>query len=477
MRKLIWGSIPVLLLLAACPPKPTEPGTATAEPTFTYSITTDPQYLNLPALQSFAFGETADAWLFIGGRTNGFHAFPPSDSTFPRKKANKWIYAYTLATNKLDSMSVENLPAPLVDQFSFTNLQHTQVGDYLYLCGGYGATFSSANDTTFRTDSTFSRVSVSQMIAAVQTGNEALLQTSVVYDPTPNVFVCATGGELFKFNDRFYLVVGHRYQGAYLAPTSTQNYLDGVHSFTINETATSIALVPESFKIISDTIGGVLSDTNTQFRRRDLVVSAGIQTNGKAGISIYGGVFTSAHTTPFTHPIYLSIDGSDASYAVDTFNQRSNSYSAANVTLYSKSANKMYTTIFGGIVENKADSNNASFTRKVLTLKHDLTTNTTSDKVEPVELTTANNFYYGAESMFIKSRNIPLYDSDKGIIDLDSLPANQPVVIGRIYGGIVASVSNNNTYQTSHSAASSHASRQVFLVSITKNAPVAASKK
>jgi hypothetical protein len=249
-----------------------------------------------------------------------------------------------------------------------------------------------------------------------------------------------------------------------------------VHSFTINETATSISLVPASFKIISDTIGGILSDTNTQFRRRDLVVSAGIQANGKAGISIYGGVFTSANGTPFTHPIYLSIDGSTATYAVDPFNQRSNNYSAANVALYSKSANKMYTTIFGGIVENEADSSNASFTRKVLTLKHDLTTNTTSDKVEPVELTTANNFYYGAESMFIKSRNIPLYDTDKGIIDLDSLPANQPVVIGRIYGGIVASVSNNNTYQTSHSAASSHASRQVFLVSITKNAPVAEKK-
>ncbi|MGL5892192.1 MAG: hypothetical protein ACRC3B_20020, partial [Bacteroidia bacterium] len=76
MRNLIWGIIPAMLLLAACPSKPTEPVTAVVEPTFTYTITADPQYLNLPALQSFAFGETADAWLFIGGRTNGFHGFP-----------------------------------------------------------------------------------------------------------------------------------------------------------------------------------------------------------------------------------------------------------------------------------------------------------------------------------------------------------------------------------------------------------------
>jgi hypothetical protein len=439
--------------------------------TFSYSIAQSNEYPNLPALQSFVFGQTDGAWLFIGGRTNGFHAFPSTgDSTFPRKRANKWIYAYTLATKTLDSMSVDSLPAALKDQFSFTNIQHTQHGDSLYLCGGYGATFSSPNDSTFITDSTFSRIIVSQMVAAIKNKSKTQLQNSVVY-AAPDNFVCATGGELFKINGRFYLCVGHRYQGAYnggTPPPGLQTYLDAVHSFTITETATSVSLNKASYQTISDG----LPDSITQFRRRDLVVAPGKQANGSLGISIYGGVFTPAGL-PFSHPIYISVDGSQtATFSVDTTNQYSNNYSAANLSMYSASANCMYTTIFGGIVQDSADFfNNASFTQKVISITHNLTSNATNYKTETALMTASDNKFYGAESVFIEASNVYMYDATQGIVNFDSLPANQPVVVGYIYGGIAANLANDNT------TTSSIASNKLFAVTITRAVTSSKSEK
>ncbi|MCA6363110.1 MAG: hypothetical protein IM638_08725 [Bacteroidetes bacterium] len=461
MKKFFPAIFATALFVQGCSDNPGN-NTQTGETTLSYTISQIDTFPNLPALQSFVFGQTNDAWLFIGGRTNGFHGFPnDGNDAFPRKKANKWIYAYTLSTHTLDSMSVDSLPAALKDQFSFTNIQHTQDGDSLYLCGGYGATYTSPNDSTFITDSTFSRVMVSQMVAAVKSHSGAQLRSSVVYAAQDN-FVCATGGELFKINGRFYLTVGHRYQGAYNAntpPPGLQEYLDAVHSFTITQTTTSISLNTASYQTITDG----LPDSTTQFRRRDLVVAPGMQTNGNLGISIYGGVFTSGNGTPFNHPIYVSVNGQTATYSVDTSHQYSNNYSAANLALYSKSSNKMYTTIFGGIVENAADSNNASFTKKVITVSHNLTPNTTTYTTESALMTASDNKFYGAESVFIEAANAPMYNATYGIVDFDALPANQPVVIGYVFGGIIAGAANNN------GQSNSSASNKLFAVTVTRN--------
>src|SRR5688572_19736853 len=44
------------------------------------------------ALHSFAIGEADGKWLFIGGRTNGIHAFDPLPiNNFPPAMANHWV--------------------------------------------------------------------------------------------------------------------------------------------------------------------------------------------------------------------------------------------------------------------------------------------------------------------------------------------------------------------------------------------------
>ncbi|MCU0432351.1 MAG: hypothetical protein MUC87_02725 [Bacteroidia bacterium] len=461
MKKLLPCLSALVFIIQGCSDNP-KSDTIFGGATLSYSISQTDEFPNLPPLQSFVFGQTTDAWLFIGGRTNGFHGFPNDGNlAFPRKKANKWIYAYTLSTHSLDSISVDSLPVALKDQFSFTNIQHTQDGDSLYLCGGYGATFTSPNDSTFITDSTFSRVIVSQMVAAVKSHSGAQLRSSVVY-AAPDNFVCATGGEMFKINGRFYLCVGQRYQGGYNAgtpPPGLQTYLDAVHSFTITQTASSISLNTASYQTITDG----LPDSTTQFRRRDLVVSPGIQTNEMPGISIYGGVFTFGPGYPFTHPIYITVNGQNATYAVDTSHQYSNNYAAANLGLYSKTSKKMYTTIFGGIVENAADTSQASFTKKVMTISRDLQTNTTTYTTDAALMTASDNKYYGAESDFILAPNAPLYNATYGIVDFDALPANQPLVIGYVFGGIIASAPDNN------GQSNSSASNKVFKVTVTRN--------
>jgi len=395
-----------------------------------FSLQPSQKFTNLPALQSFVFAKSGNYWLLMGGRTNGFHGFG-SATDFPFKKANKFIYVYNTATNKLDSMAAANLPAVLREQYTSSNMQHFQVGNYLYVSGGYGEFHAKLPDSTWTTYSTLSRVNISAMIKAIVTKNKAQFMASVVYAKDP--ITASTGGEMYKLPDgKFYLVLGHRFMGTYTASFTNpkiQTYLDSVHVFRLAETLTSINIIQSSRQYISDN----KPDSVTQFRRRDLLVVPAILKGGQnIGLTVYGGVFTYGGF-PFRNPIYLK-GGNIPSYQIDySYTQTSNIYATANTTMYDAQNDIMLTTAFGGIGANTT-TDTTGFTKLITTIKRNNKTNATTQINNP----TGTPTYMGAESIFITAPSVPKYNTQYDIINYNALPAGKPVLIGYIYGGIVS---------------------------------------
>ncbi len=410
-----------------------------------FSLQPSQKNLKLPALQSFVFAKSGNYWLLMGGRTNGFHGFG-SATNFPFKKANKFIYAYNTATNQLDSMAAANLPSILREQYTSSNMQHFQVGNYLYVSGGYGEFHAKLPDSTWTTYSTLSRVNINQMITAIVTKNKVQFMASVVYAKDP--ITASTGGEMYKLPDgKFYLVLGHRFNGPYSPKPSqltTQQYLDSVHVFKLAETPTSISIINSSRQYISDN----KPDSITQFRRRDLLVVPAILKGGNGvGLTVYGGVFTYGPGTPFRNPIYLK-GGSTPSYQVDySYTQTSNIYATANAIMYDAPNDVMLTTAFGGIGTNTTTDTDG-FTKSIMTISKNNRTNVTTEINNP----TGTPTFMGSESIFITAPSIPKYNGQYDIINYTALPVGKKTLIGYIYGGIVSNSpswsSSNPTFPT-----------------------------
>lgn len=415
---------------------------------FTFSIEPDDPEINLPALHSFGFGTTDSCWLMVGGRTNGFHGFG-NDQNFPAKKANLYIYAYNTYTQVLDSMSIDVFDSTLRLQFAATNMPSRQVGNYLYMAGGYGKVNDDTLYTSWQTHGILSRIDVPRMIRAIQSpGHDDSTQSAaylaavdsmraaVVYLTNPAM--ASTGGELFKMDDgNFYLCVGHNFTGAYSSNNATQVYLDEVRVFSLTETENSIAIAGAI-----DSITDGLNDTVTQFHRRDLVVAPNVMPGGNTyGISIYGGVFTYTSGcpscnggNPFRNPIYIT-PGANPAYTVDnSYRQMSNIYSAPNLQMYDSKEDMMFTTIFGGLGDTTVpNGDSASFSTQILTVARNK--NMQSSAIyNPTGMPT----WVGSEGIFVLANDVPLYNNNvHDIIDFNKLKKGKQL-LGYIYGGILS---------------------------------------
>ena len=196
---------------------------------------------------------------------------------------------YAFPVNKIDN------PGSLL--FKATNLQHFQDDNYLYLTGGYGENDSISNDNLlerFDTYADIARIDIDGMISDIVANASAeKVNTNIIYGF--DELARATGGELYKLDDYFYLAGGHVYKGIFsvkrnntITPTS-QKYLNSVHRFKLSEIDGRLKL--SDFSKITDGF----SDDSTQFRRRDLPVTPSINFNSDSsweeGIAMYGRCF------------------------------------------------------------------------------------------------------------------------------------------------------------------------------------------
>ena len=302
-------------------------------------------FIGAPRLQSFVSAQWDGKWIFIAGRTGGYHGVGQRDVDFPRATANQQIWVIEPPASgpaKVYSFPVAHLPASLSqvkDQWISTNLQSFQDKDTLYLAGGYGE--NSAGETV--TYPVVSSVNLPALIEGVMRGSDTFSKT-IAWTESP--LVQSTGGNLVKLDDGFfYLIGGHVFMGTYRSfeaaeekntPKASQTYLGEIRKLRLTGAGPGKLAVSL-----------VQSFPDPEFARRDLNAGLTILEDGKSlGAAAYGGVFTKDQLN-FTHPIFLS-PGS-APKVDDGFEQKMSAYSCATLLLYDPESFGMYTTFFGGI--------------------------------------------------------------------------------------------------------------------------------
>jgi hypothetical protein len=298
-----------------------------------------------PQLQSFAWAQWDGKWIFIGGRTGGYHGIGQGDVDFPRSRANVkiWVVAPSESSPaRAYSFAVADLPASLAavrDQWVSSNLLHFQDGETLYLAGGYGQ--DSAGELV--TYPILSAVNLPALVRGVMQGKDTFSgKISQVESP----LVQSTGGELLKLDDGyFYLIGGHIFMGTYRAfEAQNEKNMAKVNQTYLGEIR-KLRVQPAGPGKLAVTLAERFRDS--EFARRDGNAALTILSDGRSlGAGVYGGVFTKDQLN-FTHPIYFSAGSPPASD--QTFEQKMSAYACAKMLMFDPDARQMYTTFFGGI--------------------------------------------------------------------------------------------------------------------------------
>ena len=426
----------LMLVVCLC----TNFSSATSNP---YSIEIEETLMpGTPAIHSFAFAQSGGKWLFIGGRTNGLHGFTPA-TAFPKQFSNKNIFVVDPVSMQTWSRNIFlDLPFTVTDQFRSSNMESVQIGNKLYIVGGYGYD-STVN--SLKTFSLLSVIDVNEIIQAVINGNSIAPFVRQITDSRMQV----TGGELEKLGDYFYLTGGHIFTGGYRRTVNNQIYTDQIRKFKINDNGINISI--SDYSAFTDT---------TEYHRRDLNLVPALKDNGSTEYLImYGGVFKRNIDLPYLNPIYID----DNSITVDYgYQQIMNQYTTAFMSAYNSSAGKMHTTFFGGMSLHSFNEITQSLEYDSLVpFIDDITTLTRNQDGTSGEIISTEKMpaLLGTNAKFILSDSIPKYSND--VIKLDQITGR--TLAGYVYGGIRALLPNNGA---------SFPSEYILKVYITPDVPL-----
>ena len=181
----------------------------------------------LPGIHSFAFAQSGNKWLIIGGRTNGLHGLNSSGS-FPPEDKNDLVTVIDTSTWAFYTADLNQLPKAIADPMRSTNMEYIQEGSYLYMVGGYGYDSVASIYVSFPK---LTAIHVDNMIDAVI--NATPIAPTIRQVTDTNFSIC--GGDLGKIGSDFYLIFGHNFGGRYTDPPSpifTQTYSDRIKKFT-----------------------------------------------------------------------------------------------------------------------------------------------------------------------------------------------------------------------------------------------------
>jgi hypothetical protein len=403
----------------------------------------------VPRLQAFAWAQWEGKWIFIAGRTGGYHGVGQGDVDFPRAHANARIWIIEPPASgpaKVYSFPVASLPASLglvKDQWMSSNLLHFQDNDTLYLAGGYGE--NSVHELI--TYSVVSSVNLSALVDGVIHGKDTFSKT-IAWAESPAVQ--STGGELVKLDDGFfYLIGGHVFMGSYRGfeasdekntPKSSQTYLSEIRKLRLTRAG------PGKLDVSL-----VQSFPDPEFARRDLNATLTILEDGKSlGAAAYGGVFTKDQLN-FTHPIWLRAGA--APQVEGRFEQKMSAYSCATLLLYDPESFAMYTTFFGGISRWRWNDTSRQFVQASqfgdrtrpggyldgLPWINEISTlvRNQGKLVEFVQQDSRLSGYVGANGAFLPAAGLKRIREDAPIFDLRQFRGKR-VLAGYLFGGIRA---------------------------------------
>jgi hypothetical protein len=408
---------------------------------------------NMPGIQSFAWGQHDGEWLLVGGRTDGLHRRQPF-AAFLAADNNTSAYVVDPQTQQVWSASLSSLPAAVYQQLQSTNMEYEQVGNTLYIIGGYGFA-ALANDHI--THPRLTAIDVPGMIAAIKNAQSIAPHVRSIVDNRMEV----TGGYLGILNGTFVLVGGQRFVGRYnpqgpnFGPGFIQQYTNAIRRFTIDDDGTNLAI--SNYEATVDTVN---------LHRRDYNLVAQVFPDGSQGYTAFSGVFQYGANLPWLNTVDVSATGYSV---VPGFEQLLNQYHTAHLPAYSAADNRMSTVFFGGIGRYYFDANgqlvddtNVPFVNTISRVERfaDGTLEEMAIGEMPALL--------GSGAEFIPQPAVPLIGD--GIIDLDAL-SGDTVLAGHIVGGIQSTARNIFSI---NDGTQSDASTRVFRVLLVRESTTGA---
>jgi hypothetical protein len=406
-----------------------------AQTSFAYTVEINPISVpDLPGIHSYAYAQYEGKWLVIGGRRDGLHARQPFNA-FPASSNNTEAFVIDVNTQQFWSASLSQLPQSIFEQLQATNTNFHQVGDTLYVIGGY-AYSSSANDhITFPNLTT---ILVSETIDAII--NQAPLSSN--FKQLVDYNFAVTGGQLGMLDNTFYLVGGHQFDGNYNPmgnPTYVQTYSNQIRMFTVDNSGSQLSY--DNYEVITDPV---------HLHRRDFNLLPQIFADGTNGFTISSGVFQINEDLPYLYPVNITADGHTPNTA---FNQYLSNYHCAHAGFYDANENEMHNLFFGGMSQYYYQNGNliqddlVPFVNTVSRLSRDADGNLFEFQL-PVQMPGLK----GASAEFIPNTNLPILNS--GIIILSEIVADT-FVVGHVLGGISSNTLNPfSVNQTSTTSAS-----------------------
>lgn len=406
----------------------------------------------LPGLHSYAFAQHGNDWLIIGGRLDGLHARQPFNA-FPAAFNNTSIYVVNTANWQVFSAPLHSLSVPLQEQLQSTNMNFFQDADTLIITGGYAFSATKGSHITFPY---LTSMQVSVLITAIKNGNPISPHIKQVY----NEKFAVTGGQLGKIRERYLLVGGHRFDGAYNAqnnPTFVQTYTNEIRWFRLNNTGT--APVVSDYNAVSDPV---------HLHRRDYNLVLQVFPDGSLGYTISSGVFQTHADLPFLYPVDIKENGYTP---IPGFNQYLSNYHSPKAGLYDAAGNTMFSLFFGGISQyyykngTLIQDNLVPFVKTI-----SMVLRKANGQLEEYKMPLEFTQLAGASAELLLAPSVPKYSN--GVVKLNELSGDS-IVLGFVFGGIASTALNpfsNNQTGTTAAAAT------IYTVSLISNTPTSLSQ-
>jgi hypothetical protein len=247
-----------------------------------------------------------------------------------------------------------------------------------------------------------------------------------------------------EIGGRTLLVFGQDFEGPY-TPGADGIYTQQVRSFDIVDVEGSL------------TISNVAASTPApEYRRRDLNVVPFLHRTGPGaydeGLIALSGVFLPGpNGGVWTVPVEISADGTPSMADPndpETFKQGMNNYDSPTISLYRETDDSTHTLIFGGISLQYYDYSTSMFvtddgapfisqSTSIVRSTAGAYTQYLLDGADYPVSGVAGPLLFGAGARFLPAGDLPMVDD---LVDLDGLRGT--VVLGQIYGGIMATVGN-----------------------------------
>lgn len=407
----------------------------------------------LPTLQSFASGQSQGLWVLIGGRTNGLHQFTDDPlQNFPPRRQNReiWVIDPVSGAKWSRRLNDSSLTRDQIDGLAAFAAQSVQIGDTLYLVGGYGYLRSVKNFVTYSTMTALDLGNIIKWVrreAGLPPGKEDL---AALIRQTNDDALKVTGGQMMMLGDRAILAFGQLFDGGY-GGDHTQIYTSQVRSFSIVDDGDTLA--------ITDVRLRPRRPNDNDFHRRDynlVPILDTVETRKIAKATALAGVFTLTDGI-FTVPVEINKNGlptmADPAAPV-TFKQAMNGYNCAVLPIYDRASGENHAVLFGGISyvyynprsDNFIEDDNFPFINDVTAVVRQADGSYSQVLIghfPGVRTVDNKRLRFGAEAGVFLDPSIPV--TKNGMVDLAQLKAERgtkAVVIGWLYGGIAAEKAN-----------------------------------